>query len=352
VYPGAQGVSPPITNSADCPPSRVPEVLVTSSWDEAEARLSAGGKVLFAPRNTDLDWTSPPLDNVPVLWNRQMTPAWGRMLGLWFHTEPNEPRRHTLDAFPTSSNFDWQWAQIINNVRGINLERLPESLEPTVWAIDDWNRNYKLGVIFESLIGDGKLLVSAFDVTNPVDPNPVARQLRSALLNYMRSDCFQPGIPVSREAMRSLLFDTRIMQKLGAVAKLDGASANAAIDGDPNTFALAGDRQAPTREQADLVISFPRPVAMSGLVLMPRQDHREHEGDIREYMIQRSDDGSDWHDVRRGELVSSFAPQQIQFARTITTRYLKLVSLTGFGPDKTTALAELAVIYAGPKLDK
>ncbi len=36
-----------------------------------------------------------------------------------------------------------------------------EELEPVVWAIDDWNRNYKLGLIFECAVGDGKLLVSA-----------------------------------------------------------------------------------------------------------------------------------------------------------------------------------------------
>lgn len=83
---------------------------------------------------------------------------------------------------------------------------------------------------------------------------------------------------------------------------------------------------------------------------MSRQNHREHEGDIREYVLQASDDGSDWRDVLRGELLSTFAPQRIPFSKTITARYLKLVSLSGFGPDKTTGLAELVVIYAGPKL--
>jgi beta-galactosidase len=244
-----------------------------------------------APRNTDLDWTSPPLDTVPIFWNRQMTPAWGRMLGLWIDLPQAEARKHTLDAFPTTSNFDWQWAQIINKIRAVNLDHLPENLEPTVWAIDDWNRNYKLGVIFECMVGDGRLLVSAFGVTNPVDSNPVARQLRSSLVNYMRTDCFQPSISVSREQMRSLFFDTLIMKKLGATAKVEGVTANTAIDGDPNTFVLVGDQHGPVREQVDLAISFPKPVAMSGLVLKPRQNHREHEGDIREYMIQRSDDG-------------------------------------------------------------
>jgi hypothetical protein len=104
------------------------------------------------------------------------------------------------------------------------------------------------------------------------------------------------------------------------------------------------------RDQVNTTINFPAPVAMSGLVVMPRQNHREHEGDIREYTVQVSDDGNEWRDVARGELVSTFAPQRIRFADKITARHLRLFSLSGFGPDKTTALAELAVIYVGPKL--
>ncbi|MCM3872765.1 MAG: discoidin domain-containing protein, partial [Pyrinomonadaceae bacterium] len=339
--PGAPGV---------CPPARDTDVLVTSSWEEAEKKLAAGGKVLFVPRNSDLDWTSPPLDSVPVFWNRLMGPAWGRMLGLFIEMKLGETKSYALGGFPTSSHFDWQWAQIIQNVRAINLESLPAELEPVVWAIDDWNRNYKLGAIFEVAVGDGHLLVSAFDVTNPNSSNPVTRQLRYALLKYARSDCFQPQISVTREQMRGLLFDTRIMQKLGAAAQMGSAPANAAIDGDPNTFVSVGDPRGQMREEADITITFPATIAMSGVVLMPRQNHREHEGDIRAYVVQVSDDGNEWRDVVRGELLSTFAPQRIEFPRTVTARYLKLISLSGFGPDKTTALSELAVIYAGPKL--
>ena len=340
-----------ITGTPKCPLSRVTNILVTRSWEEAEKKLAAGGKVLFVPRNVDLDWTSPPLDTVPVFWNRQMGPAWSRMLGLLIDIQPGETKNETLHGFPTGLSFDWQWASLMSNVRAINLDRLPKDLEPVVWAIDDWNRNYKLGVIFEAAVGDGKLLVSAIDVSKENDSNPVARQLKYSLMNYMAGDCFQPRIQVSLEQMRGLFFDTRIMKKLGATAQVGGEQAAQLLDGDPNTFFLAGDRSATTREPLEIVITFPAPVMMSGLVLMPRQNHREHEGDIREYSVQVSDNSSEWREVQRGELRSTFAPQQIPFARPVTTRYLKLVSLSGFGTDKMTALAELAVMYAGPKLD-
>jgi len=46
----------------------------------------------------------------------------------------------------------------------------------------------------------------------------------------------------------------------------------------------------------------------------------------------------------RSDLLSTFAPQQIDLLSTVTARYLKFIALSGFGTDKTTALAELAVI--------
>lgn len=279
-----------------------------------------------------------------------MNPAWSRMLGLWIKREVGDAKGNMLNYFPTNSYFDWQWAQIIQNVRAVNLDRLPVELEPVVWAIDDWNRNYKLGVIFELAVGEGRLLVSAFDIASPTSGNPVARQLRFSLLKYARSDCFQPTVHVLPRQVRGLFFDTRIMRKLGAVAQVNGAPAGSAIDGDPNTFMLVGSQDEPVREQVDLKITFEAPVTMAGVVLMGRQNHREHEGDIRGYSLQVSDDGEDWREVARGELASTFAPQTIGFTSSVTARYLKLVALSGFGTDKTTSLAELAVIPVKPKV--
>jgi hypothetical protein len=52
----------------------------------------------------------------------------------------------------------------------------------------------------------------------------------------------------------------------------------------------------------------------------------------------------------RGELQSTFEPQEIRLPGKITARHIKLTALSGFGPDRATALAELAVIYEGRKL--
>jgi hypothetical protein len=323
--------------------STAKDVLVTGSWDEAEAKLTAGGKVLFLPRPSDLDWTNPPLDTVPIFWSRLMNPGWARMLGLWCNA-----KHPALAEFPTAEDCDWQWTEIVRGVRAVNLDRLPRQLKPIVQAIDDWNRNYKLGLVFECKVGNGRLMVCSADLEN-AQAGPVARQLRRSLLDYMGSSRFQPQIAVSAADIRGLLFDTRIMSRLGAVAQGTGQAANA-IDGNPNTYWQGSSQGRDPRHPHTLTITFPATVTMSGMVCMPRQDHREHEGDIRDYVIQVSDDGSQWRDVTRGALVSTFAPQRILFPQTVATRYLKFTALSGFGSDTTATLAELAVIYAGPKL--
>lgn len=320
------------------------DILVTNSWADAEKQLSAGGKVLFLPRNTDLDWSSPPLADVPVFWNAQMGPTWSRMLGLWCET--NHP---ALAEFPTEPNCDWQWTELLRNTRAVNLDKLPGELQPIVWAIDDWNRNYKLGLIFEAKVGDGKLMVYSTDLNN--NSSPVAQQLRRSLLDYMATDKFHPETQISTDDFESLYFNGRIMHELGATATLDGNEANDLVDGDPNTFSSTGDiRNNSTKHPHEIEVRFPKAVAMSGLILMPRQNQREHWGDIHEYQIESSDDGTNWEAVTNGKLASTFEEQKIQFGKTIQASRLKLTAISGFGADNSTALAELAVIYTGPKL--
>ena len=181
------------------------DVLVTRTWSEAATRLAAGGKVLFMPGAADLDPAKcPPMKNVPVFWNIQMTvrppqnarPKFDAMLGLLCDT--NHP---ALAEFPTEPNCDWQWTPLVNNVRSINLSQAPRSLRPIVWAIDDWNRNWKLGVIFECNVGPGRLLVSAINLERG---GSQLQQLRRSLLDYMAGEKFKPAATLTPEEAASL----------------------------------------------------------------------------------------------------------------------------------------------------
>ena len=319
------------------------EVLVTPSWRAARARLAQGGKVLYLPPAADLDWSGPPLDSVPVFWNRLMNPAWSRTLGVWI-----DARHPALAQFPTEGFNDWQWTELIKGTRTINLDRLPAALQPIVQPVDDWNRNYKLGLLLEARVGKGKLVVSSMDLASRLDQRIVAHQLRKSVLDYMAGDSFNPQTDLTPSDVEAALFDTLVMKKLGAAAT-GGNSPAFAIDGDPNTYWRAGEQKAPRMPLA-LTVTFAQPAAMTGLVLMPRQNHRDHEGDVRDYLVETSDDGVQWTECKRGALASTYDQQRIDFGREVRARQLRFTALSGFGEDNTAALAELAVLYTGPDL--
>jgi hypothetical protein len=187
--------------------SKASDVLVTSNWKDAEQKLAAGGKVLFLPTNANLDPAKcPPTKNVPVFWNIQMTvrpPAnrtarFDGFLGLLCDT--NHP---ALAEFPTEANCDWQWTPLVNNVRSVNLSSAPRSLRPIVSAIDDWNRNWRLGVIFECNVGPGRLLVSAINLDNMRGGSGLP-QLRRSLLDYMAGEKFKPTATLTPVEVASL----------------------------------------------------------------------------------------------------------------------------------------------------
>lgn len=125
-------------------------------------------------------------------------PKFDAMLGLLCET--NHP---ALAEFPTDKNCDWQWTQLVNGVRSVNLNRIPNTLRPIVWAIDDWNRNWRLGVIFECEVGPGRLLVSAINL-NDGRGGSEAKQLRRSLLDYMGGDRFRPEARLTPEQASEL----------------------------------------------------------------------------------------------------------------------------------------------------
>ena len=179
------------------------DVIVSDNWTDAAARLAEGGKVLFTPKELDPS-ISPPMRNTPVFWNIQMTvrppknrsPRFDAMLGLLC-----DPKHPALASFPTDRFCDWQWTSIVHGVRSVNLTSAPRDLQPIVSAIDDWNRNWRLGVIFEARVGKGRLLVSAVPLEKT---DPVTRQLRVSLTNYAASKAFQPSATLKPEQAGAL----------------------------------------------------------------------------------------------------------------------------------------------------
>jgi beta-galactosidase len=168
------------------------------------------------------------------------------------------------------------------------------------------------------------------------------------LLSYMSGQSFEPGVEVSAGVLEAVLFDTRIMARLGATVSGEGPNAGAAMDGDPNTYWIAGGSgrgMTGTKHPHALTITFPSAVAMDGVVLMPRQNDRDHVGDIRQFKLEASDDGERWRELASGELVSTWSPQRVMLPSRTEAKHLRFTALSGFGNDTSAALAELAVLH-------
>jgi len=75
-----------------------------------------------------------------------------------------DPRSPALAEFPTEFHSNWQWWHLVKNSRPIILDDTPADYRPLLQVIDNFERNHKLGLIFEARVGKGRLLVCAIDL--------------------------------------------------------------------------------------------------------------------------------------------------------------------------------------------
>lgn len=106
--------------------------------------------------------------------------------------------------FPTASHSDFQWWAIAKATRPLILDGTPEALRPTVMAIDNVNRNHKLGVIFGVGVGRGKVLVCMTDLRAIAD-SPEGRQYAASVETFAASDEFHPSVIMTGADLAHLL---------------------------------------------------------------------------------------------------------------------------------------------------
>jgi hypothetical protein len=115
-----------------------------------------------------------------------------------------DPKHPALAAFPTEFHSNWQWWQIVKNSRPIILDATPADYRPIIHVIDNFARNHKLGLLFETKVGKGRLLVCASDLPALQD-HPEARQLLHSLLLYVDSTAFAPQSELAAELLKKLI---------------------------------------------------------------------------------------------------------------------------------------------------
>jgi hypothetical protein len=114
-----------------------------------------------------------------------------------------DPTHPALAAFPTGFHSDWQWWHLVKNARPVILDDTPHEYRPLVQVIDNFDRNHKLGLVFETRVGKGSLLICSIDLPALQD-KPEARQLMHSLLQYTASSHFAPATTLDPAVLTNL----------------------------------------------------------------------------------------------------------------------------------------------------
>jgi len=300
------------------------KTFYTKDWKAAKNELLKGKNVIYSPYLSSLDYSCPPLSMRPVFWNAQMGPNWIRSLGLVINA--HHPLFH---RFPTDGFGGWQWEDILARARGFHMDGMPEGLTPIVTAIDDWNRNYPLSLIFECRALGGNLLVVSADLEGDFAERPAAHSLKQALFTYVESLDFHPTVNVSKDAIEKHLFSNHVMKSLQAKihvscgAKIKGLSN--LLDGNPNTSVSIKKEDYPI----EIGIFLKEEVSITGLVYMHDQKDRMRCGNVKGYRIL-IEEGESWMNAGEGELPSSYALEKILFNREYRSRNIKFLILSDY----------------------
>ena len=183
-------------------------VVITDRLDESAVKhLNNGGKVLLFPRHSELKYSVKGAFTTDF-WCWPMFARAAQQRGI----EPPpgtqgflcDPRHPALAEFPTEFHSNWQWWRIVKESRPIILDETPPDYRPIIHVIDNFARNHKLGLLFESKVGQGKLLVCASNLPALQD-YPEARQLMHSLLRYIDSPAFAPKTELDRKLLAKLL---------------------------------------------------------------------------------------------------------------------------------------------------
>ncbi|MCK4747876.1 MAG: beta-galactosidase, partial [Bacteroidales bacterium] len=200
----------PFSNSWDFwvyPDEVVPDpgkVHITDKLDGTTREiLSNGGSVLLLTHgqigegsggNVEIGFSS-------IFWNTAWTGGQApHTLGIL--CDPDHP---VFNAFPTEYHSNWQWWDPVTHSQAMILDHLPGELRPLIQPIDTWFENRRLGLAFEAMIGNGKIMVCSIEMQKRLDKRPASIQLLYSMLQYMNSPDFNPQTGIEAEQIQELL---------------------------------------------------------------------------------------------------------------------------------------------------
>ncbi|WP_337940278.1 sugar-binding domain-containing protein [Parabacteroides sp.] len=173
------------------------EIIVTRDQREAQKALADGKKVLYNPDYKKVEGLEGKF--VPVFWSPVHFPKQAGSMGIL--CDATHPAfRH----FPTGNYTDWQWWSLLKQSRTVVTDSLPV-VTPLVEVVDNFANNRRLSNLFEVKVGAGKLLFCSMDLLSDWKQRPEARQLYFSLLEYMKSNAFNPSNTMESGVLSRLL---------------------------------------------------------------------------------------------------------------------------------------------------
>ncbi len=178
--------------------------FVTTNYNDAVTRARAGQNVLYCLPKDALRSDKGGDIKVgfsSIFWNTAWTGKQApHTLGIYCN-----PEHPVFAEFPTDDHSDYQWWEVVTGSSAMVMDNFPANFRPIVHIIDDWFTNRKLGILFETNVGKGKMMVCSADLTKDLDKRPAARQFKRSIEQYMASDKFNPSTEVDLNTIKGLL---------------------------------------------------------------------------------------------------------------------------------------------------
>jgi len=210
-------IYPKIKNDVD-------DVVITRDIARALELLSKGERVILCPDTASVSKTTVgPLFQTDY-WNYRMfrticdkigkKPSPGT-LGLLI-----DDRHPVFRYFPTGNHTDWQWYTVASNSYPLIIDRLPASVDPVIEPIDNVERNCRLALMLECVVGKGKLMILMAD-PDKICLHPEGEWFMHSVKEYMASKRCRPTLNLTPAQVRDLLTKpslSRVMDELNNVS--------------------------------------------------------------------------------------------------------------------------------------